>query len=84
MLCLQGGYTNAFGQPITHTQQVTNHASPDWSKQGATGSWENVVPQLLNKEVNTPKAPRSQAFLPKTSAVPPATSTEPCPEAGLT
>lgn len=48
------------------------------------GSWENVVPQLLNKEVNTPKAPRSQAFLPKTSAVPPATSTEPCPEASLT
>lgn len=38
-------------------------------------SRENVAPRLLNKEEKTPKASRSQAFLPKTSAVPPATST---------
>lgn len=63
------------GQLIAHTRQVANHVPPDWSKQGAKGWWENAVHQLLNKEVKTPKASRSQAFLPKPSAVPPATTT---------
>lgn len=60
-------------------QQVTNHVSPDWSKQGAKGWWENAVLWLLSEEVKTPKASRSQAFLPNTSAVPPATTSPAVP-----
>lgn len=50
------------------------HTGPSREPRG-TFSWENVVPQLLNKEVKPPKASRSQAFLLKTSTVLPATST---------
>lgn len=58
-----------------HTASDKPRFSGLWSKQGPKGWWENPVPQLLNKEVKTPQASRRQALLPKTSAVPPATST---------